>query len=169
MSEGGGQVRIDAMADADWPAVRAIYEAGIATGDATFEEAAADWETWSSSHLPDLRLVARDGEGTVVGWTAAGRVSDRSVYEGVVESSIYVAPDARGHGVGRLLLETLISRAEAEGIWTIQTGIFPENTASLRLHETCGFRVVSVRERIGRHRGRWRDVVFVERRSPNID
>src|SRR5207248_10730510 len=101
----------------------------------------------------------------VVGWTAVGAVSDRCAYQGVVESSIYVAPEAQGKGVGRVLLAALVESTEASGIWTIQTGIFPENTASLRLHEAGGFRVVRGRERVGKHRGRWRDVVFVERRS----
>jgi len=152
----------------DWPAVRAIYEAGIATGDATFELEPPDWDTWDASHLTDHRLVIRD-DVTVFGWTAVSAVSDRCVYEGVVESSIYVAPDAQGRGVGKALLTSLVESTEAAGIWTIQTGIFPENTASLRLHEACGFRVVGVRERVGKHHGRWRDVVFVERRSPAID
>ena len=165
MGTGGPRVRIEAMTPADWPAVRAIYEAGIASGDATFELEAPEWDAWDADHLPEHRLLARDERGTVVGWTAVGAVSDRCAYQGVVESSIYVAPEAQAKGVGRVLLAALVESTEASGIWTIQTGIFPENTASLRLHEACGFRVVGVRERVGKHRGRWRDVVFVERRS----
>ena len=157
------------MTAGDWPVVRAIFEAGIATGDATFELAAPDWEAWDKSHLPEHRLVARDTDGDVLGWAALSPVSDRCVYGGVAESSVYVAAEARGGGVGRSLLNALVQRAEASGIWTIQTGIFPENTASLTLHEACGFRVVGVRERIGKHHGRWRDVVFLERRSPVVD
>ena len=163
------QMRIDAMTADDWPRVREIYEAGIATGDATFEVEAPGWSAWTDSHLPAHRLVARNDDGSVVAWAALSPVSDRCVYAGVAESSIYVAPEARGRGLGRALLIDLVRGAEAGGIWTIQTGIFPENTASLRLHQACGFRVVGVRRRIARHHGRWRDVVFVERRSPVID
>jgi phosphinothricin acetyltransferase len=95
-------------------------------------------------------------------------VSERCVYAGVVEHSVYVHPDARGRGVGRTLLDALIAATERAGIWTIQSGIFPENTASLALHAACGFRVVGTRQRIGRHHGIWRDVTLVERRSPVI-
>jgi L-amino acid N-acyltransferase YncA len=155
---------VDAMAPADWPAVRAIYEAGIATMNATFETAAPDWDGWDATHLPGHRLVARDVDG-VAGWAALAPVSGRCVYRGVAENSVYVAPRAQGMGVGRALLDALIAGSEADGIWTIQTGIFPENAASLALHDACGFRVVGIRERIGFHQGRWRDVVFLERRS----
>jgi L-amino acid N-acyltransferase YncA len=151
----------------DWPAVRAVYEAGIATGDATFETAAPDWQTWDAAHLADHRLVAAEGD-RVLAWAALAPVSDRCAYAGVAEDSIYVAPDAQGRGVGRLLLEALVASAERAGIWTIQTGIFPENQASVRLHQGCGFRVVGVRERLGRLHGRWRDVLLLERRSPAI-
>jgi L-amino acid N-acyltransferase YncA len=151
----------------DWPAVRAIYEAGIATGDATFETAAPDWPAWDAAHLADHRLVARDG-GRVVGWTALAPVSDRCAYVGVAEDSIYVGPEAQGRGVGRALLAAVVASADRGGIWTVQTGIFPENQASLRLHEACGFRLVGVRERLGQLHGRWRDVVLLERRSPAI-
>ena len=161
-------VYVEPMRSEDWPAVRAIYEAGIATGDATFELEAPDWQAWDTDHLAEHRLVARDETGGILGWTAVSPVSDRCVYGGVVESSIYVAPEARGTGLGTALLRALIESTEASGIWTIQTGIFPENRASLRLHEACGFRVVGTRERVGKHHGRWRDVVFVERRSPTI-
>ena len=137
---------------------------GLATGNATFETEIPAWEAWDASHLAELRLVAvLDGE--VVGWTALSPVSERCVYAGVAEESVYVAAAARGRGVGRALLEELIRRSEEAGIWTIQTGIFPENEASLRLHERVGFRVVGVRERLGQRDGVWRDVVFLERRS----
>ena len=152
------------MAADDWPAIERIYADGIATGDATFETATPSWEGFDAARLPDQRLVAVVG-GEVVGWAAASPVSERCVYAGVVEHSVYVAPQHAGRGVGRALLEALIASSEAAGIWTIQTGIFPENTASLALHEGCGFRVVGRRERVGRHEGRWRDVLFLERRS----
>jgi L-amino acid N-acyltransferase YncA len=150
-----------------WPEVARIYAEGIATGDATFETEVPSWQEWDSSHLADHRFVAlRDGRTS--GWVAAGAVSDRCVYGGVVESSVYVAAAARGQGVGLLLLEQLIASTEAAGIWTIQTGIFPENTASLRLHERAGFELVGRRKRIGKHAGVWRDVLLLERRSDTV-
>lgn len=162
-------VRIEPMQPADWPDVRRIYLEGIATGVATFETDAPDWTAWDRDHRPDCRLVARTSEGRVVGWTAVSQVSGRCVYEGVVEESIYVAAEARGQGVGRALLEALIAATEAAGIWTVQAGIQAENTASLALHESVGFRRVGVRERIGRDGGgAWRDVVLVERRSDRV-
>ena len=151
----------------DWPVVRAVYEAGIATGNATFETGAPSWEAWDAAHLAAHRLVAAEG-GRVLGWAALAPVSDRCAYAGVAEDSVYVAPDAQGRGVGGRLLEALVSGAEQAGIWTIQTGIFPENQASVRLHQGCGFRVVGVRERLGQLHGRWRDVLLLERRSPLI-
>jgi L-amino acid N-acyltransferase YncA len=151
----------------DWPAVRAVYEAGIATGNATFETGAPSWEVWNAAHLPAHRLVAAEGD-RVLAWAALAPVSDRCAYAGVAEDSIYVAPDAQGRGVGRLLLGALVASAERAGIWTVQTGIFPENQASVRLHQACGFRVVGVRERLGRLHGRWRDVLLLERRSPLV-
>jgi L-amino acid N-acyltransferase YncA len=160
-------MRIDPLGAGDWPAVRAIYEAGIATGDATFETDVPDWPAWDAAHLADHRLVARD-DSTVVGWVALAAVSDRRAYAGVAEDSIYVAPDAQGRGVGRALLAAVVTSADRGGIWTIQTGIFPENQASVRLHQACGFRVVGVRERLGRLHGRWRDVLLLERRSPAV-
>jgi L-amino acid N-acyltransferase YncA len=164
-----GGVEIRAMTDADGAAVLAIYQAGIATGNATFEVSAPDWSTWDASHLPGHRLVATDAEtGTVLGWVAVSPVSDRCVYAGVVENSVYVHPDARGRGVGRALLEALVSSTESAGVWTLQTGIFPENEASVALHERVGFRVVGRRERLGRHHGRWRDVLLMERRSARV-
>jgi L-amino acid N-acyltransferase YncA len=156
---------IEQLRPEHWEAVARIYAEGIATGHATFETEVPEWESWNAAHLPDLRLVGLFG-GEVAGWAALSPVSGRCVYAGVAEESVYVAEEARGRGVGRALLEELIPRAEAAGIWTIQTGIFPENTASLALHERAGFRVIGLRERLGRHRGVWRDVVFLERRSP---
>lgn len=160
-------MELQPMRPEDWPAVRAIYEAGIATGNATFETTAPDWPAWDAAHLADHRLVARL-DGRVVGWAALAPVSDRCAYAGVAEGSIYVAPEAQGRGVGRALLTAVVTSAERAGIWTVQTGIFPENQPSIRLHEACGFRVVGVRERLGRLDGRWRDVLLLERRSPAI-
>lgn len=148
-------------------AVLAIYQAGLDGGAASFETTAPTWDDWDAGHLPAHRFVAVNGD-QVVGWAAVSPVSDRCVYGGVVELSIYVDPAAHGRGVARRLLDVLISSTEAAGIWTIQSGVFPDNTASLRLHESAGFRVVGVRERIGQHHGRWRDVVLLERRSPQV-
>ncbi|MFB8241506.1 GNAT family N-acetyltransferase [Kitasatospora purpeofusca] len=146
-----------------------IYRCGIDGGDATFEEAAPSWEVFDAARLAEHRLVAVDRADRVVGWAAVSPVSERCAYAGVVEHSVYVRPDAHGRGVGTLLLDALIASTEQAGVWTIQSGIFPENTASLALHRRAGFRVVGIRERIGRHRGRWRDVVLLERRSPTLD
>jgi L-amino acid N-acyltransferase YncA len=155
---------IGSLEAAHWPEVARIYEEGIASGNATFETLVPEWETWDASHLAEHRFVAvRDG--VVVGFAAASGVSDRCVYGGVVENSVYVTEAARGSGVGRLLLERLIASTEASGIWTIQSGIFPENEASLALHERVGFRVVGRRSRLGMLHGTWRDVLLVERRS----
>ena len=148
-------------------AVLGIYQAGIDEGDATFETQAPDWPEFTAAKLPGHRFVASHG-ADVLGWVAVSPVSGRCVYAGVVEHSVYVHPAARGRGIGRLLLGALIASTEAAGIWTIQSGIFPENAASLTLHQAAGFRVVGTRERIGRHRGRWRDVVLIERRSPAV-
>lgn len=157
------------MTPADWPAVGAIYQEGIETGDATFETAVPGWDAWDAAHLPDHRWVARDGEGSILGWVAVTPYSRRAVYAGVVEESVYVAASAQGRGVGRALLEALIGSTEAAGIWTLQAGIQAENAASLALHERVGFRRVGRRERIGRDAtGRWRDVWLLERRSPSV-
>jgi phosphinothricin acetyltransferase len=152
------------MTREDWPRVRAIYEEGIATGDATFEMAAPEWDTWDAGHLAACRLVAEAG-GTIAGWAALSPVSRRAVYAGVAEVSVYVAAAARGAGIGRALLEALVAESERHGLWTLQAGIFPENRASITLHGRCGFRVVGRRERIGRLGSRWRDVMLMERRS----
>jgi phosphinothricin acetyltransferase len=160
-----------ALAPADWPAVKAIYEQGIATGHATFEAAAPAWEAWDQGHLAAGRLAAVEtgarGE-RVVGWAALSPVSGRCVYAGVAEVSVYVAADARGRGVGGRLLTALVRASEEAGLWTLQAGIFPENTPSVALHHAAGFRVVGRRERIGRMGERWRDVLLLERRSPKV-
>ncbi len=148
----------------DWPAVRGIYLEGIATGNATFEQTAPDWEKWDAGHLSGVRIVARSG-GEVLGWAALSPVSGRCVYQGVAEVSIYIAERAQGRGVGRLLMSRLVADSEAAGLWTLQAGIFPENVASIALHQSAGFRVVGQRERLGQMNGRWRDVVLMERRS----
>ncbi|MEU7331902.1 GNAT family N-acetyltransferase [Streptomyces parvus] len=148
--------------------VLAIYQAGIDEGNATFETVAPAWEAFDAAKLPEHRFAALDSDGTMLGWVAASRVSDRCAYAGVVEHSVYVHPAARGRGVASALLKALVDSTERAGIWTIQSGIFPENTASLAAHRRAGFRVIGTRERIGRHHGVWRDVVLVERRSPAI-
>jgi len=148
-----------------WPEVRAVYLEGLATGDATFETEAPDWGRWDASHLRACRLVALAEGGRVAGWAALSPVSAREVYAGVAEVSVYVGADFRGRRVGRALLEALVRESEAEGIWTLQASIFPENVASVALHESCGFRPVGRRERVGKLRGRWRDTVLLERRS----
>ena len=159
-------VLIRPMRAADASQVLAIYQAGLDSGLASFETAAPDWDAFDAARLPLHRYVAvAAGTGRVLGWVAVSPVSGRCVYAGVVEHSVYVDPACRRGGIGAALLAALIGSAEAAGIWTIQSGVFPENTASLRLHENAGFRVVGTRERIGRHYGRWRDVVFLERRS----
>jgi L-amino acid N-acyltransferase YncA len=159
-------VLIRPMGPGDAEQVLAIYQAGLDTGQASLEITAPDWEEFDAAKLPGHRHVAADaGTGQVLGWTAAVAVSDRCVYAGVIEHSVYAHPAHRRRGIGAVLLTTLIASAEEAGVWTIQSGVFPENTASLRLHEQAGFRIVGTRERIGRHRGRWRDTVLIERRS----
>jgi phosphinothricin acetyltransferase len=144
--------------------VREIYVQGIATGNATFETAVPDWVQWDTAHHKHCRLIARDGE-SILGWAAPSPVSSRRVYAGVAEVSIYVAEGARGGGIGKALLQSLIEQSEKQGIWTLQAGIFPENVASIALHRSCGFREVGVRHRLGQLTGVWRDVLLLERRS----
>ncbi len=154
------------MTDEHAEQVLAIYRAGIDEGDATFETAAPDWAEFTRTRLPGHRFVALDDTGgTVLGWVAVSPTSRRDVYRGVVEHSVYVHPAARGRRIGGRLLSALIASTEAAGVWTIQSGIFPENTASVALHQAAGFRVVGRRERLARHHGRWRDVLLIERRS----
>ncbi|RZU75073.1 phosphinothricin acetyltransferase [Micromonospora kangleipakensis] len=156
------------MSSADAERVLAIYQAGLDAGDASFETAAPGWAAFDTAKLVDHRFVAVDTDDTVLGWIAVSPTSTRAVYAGVVEHSVYVDPAAQGRGVARLLLAALIASTEAAGIWTIQSGVFPENAASLTLHRRAGFRVIGTRERVGRHHGRWRDVVLLERRSPVV-
>lgn len=167
-----GVVTLVPMTAEHWTDVARIYAAGIATGHATFAADVPGWDAFDAGKLREHRFVALDPEGVVLGWVAVSPVSDRCVYAGVVEHSVYVDPAARGRGVGRLLLEALLASTDAGGVWTVQSGVFPENTASLALHAAVGFRVVGTRERLGRMTygplaGQWRDVVLLERRAPS--
>jgi L-amino acid N-acyltransferase YncA len=157
-------VELRGLTEDDWTAVADIYWDGMRDGLATFETEVPSWEAWDAGHFAEHRLVA-ELRGEIVGWAALSPVSSRRCYAGVAENSVYVARDARGLGIGRELLEALVQGADAAGIWTIQTSIFPENRASLALHERCGFRIVGTRERIAKRDGIWRDTVFLERRS----
>ncbi len=153
----------------DWPAAARIYEAGIDAGNATFEPAAPEWEWWSRMRSDYPAVVARTPDGEVMGWAALTPVSPRPVYRGVGAVSIYVAPESTRRGLGRALLEALIEASERAGFWTLEAGIFPENAASVALHERCGFRFVGIRERVGQMPdGRWRDVLLYERRSAAV-
>jgi phosphinothricin acetyltransferase len=159
--------RIQAMLPSHWPAVQEIYRQGIQTRNATFETDLPDWEKWDRNHRKDCRFVAiwtADG-GSVLGWAALSAVSMRRVYEGVAEVSVYVAAAARGRGIGKMLLQALIRESEANGVWTLQAGIFPENVASIALHNSQGFREVGIRRRVGKLGDTWRDVMLLERRS----
>lgn len=158
------------MRPEDWPAVEEIYRHGIEDGEATFETRTPSWQDFDAGKIAAPRLVAHDDEGRIVGWAAASGVSSRPAYRGVIEHSVYVHRDARGRGVGALLLDAFIDGAESEGYWTIQSSVFPDNAASLRMHERAGFRIVGTRKRIaqsllGPHAGQWRDTVLIERRS----
>ncbi|RFM29054.1 GNAT family N-acetyltransferase [Deminuibacter soli] len=157
-------MQVLAMLADHWTEVKAIYESGLATGNASFQQTAPSWEQWNQSHLQHSRLVVVDGQ-TVVGWAALTPVSSRSVYSGVAEVSIYISDAHRGRGVGKILLAELITTSEQNNIWTLQAGIFPENIASIKLHEQAGFRQVGYREKIGKMNDRWRDTVLLERRS----
>ncbi|WP_235019888.1 GNAT family N-acetyltransferase [Ruania rhizosphaerae] len=164
-------ITVRPMVPGDWPAVEAIYREGIASGQATFDVEPPSWAEFDAVRHPELRLVAADARGVVVGWVAASPTSSRPVYRGVVEHSVYVATSTRGQGVGGLLLRALLDRADACGVWTVQASLFPENASSLRLHAALGFRVVGRRERIahmshGPLAGTWRDTILIERRSP---
>ena len=161
-------MRIEEMTEAHWPAVKSIYEEGIATGDATFQTGAPSFSEWDQSHLKEPRFVVSDND-VVVAWAALTPVSGRCVYAGVAEVSVYVAANARGKGAGKLALGALIDASEKLGLWTLQAGIFPENPASLKLHASLGFRTVGYREKIGKMNERWRDTVLLERRSQLIN
>lgn len=161
------------MTPTDWPTVQRIFQEGIETGHATFEEKAPDWESFNTSRLPAHRLVAETAGQGVLGWAAVSAVSSRPVYAGVVEHSVYVAAEARGLGLGKALLQALINSTEQGGVWTIQSNIFPENHSSLRVHEAAGFRIIGSRSRIARMTygpaaGQWRDTLLLERRSPAV-
>ena len=151
------------MAKVDWPSVAQIYQDGIATHNTTFETSVPEWEIWDKSHLQECRFVCRSG-GTITGWAALSPVSTRCVYGGVAEVSVYVAGQHRSKGIGRKLLNKLINESERIGIWTLEAGIFPENSSSIKLFKSCGFRVVGVREKIGKMHGIWRNVILLERR-----
>jgi L-amino acid N-acyltransferase YncA len=155
------------MRPGDGDQILAIYRDGIATGNATFETDAPSWDQWDQKHLKHSRLVARDGE-RILGWAALSPVSDRCAYAGVAEVSVYVGGAARGQGLGGRLLAALIEASETAGIWTLQAGVFPENQASIAIHLRAGFREVGRRERLGQLKGRWRDVVMLERRSRTV-
>lgn len=160
---------IEPLVERDWPEVRRIYEEGMATGFSTFETETPPWDVWDRSHMEHPRIVARLGErDPVAGWAALSPVSDRCVYDGVAEVSIYVGADYRGRGVGTALLARLVEESEEAGVWTLQGGVFPENRSSRDLFERHGFREVGVRERLGRLEGSWRDVLLLERRSPTV-
>ena len=168
MAVDSGTTTIEALRPEHWHGVARVFAEGIATRNATFETEVPAWEAWDSSHLADHRFVALR-EGEVVGWAAASAVSGRCCYSGVVENSVYVAEAARGHGVGCRLLEELIASTEAAGIWTIQSGMFPENERSIRLHEAVGFEKVGTHKGLGKLDGVWRDVLLLERRSLRVD
>ena len=161
-------ITIHPMQAADWTAVSQIYADGIATGEATFETDVPTWEKWDAGRMSTCRFVAKSEAGKVIGWAALSAVSSRCVYAGVAEVSVYVAPTAWGQGVGKQLLQALVDGSETEGIWMLQASIFPENVASVTLHEKCGFRIVGRREKLGQQYGRWRDVLFMERRSQKV-
>ncbi len=161
------EIRIALMRAQDWLHVREIYAEGIRTGNATFETQVPEWERWDAAHIHACRLVACCGD-EVDGWAALSPVSSRSVYAGVAEVSVYVAERARGRKIGAALLDALVTASEEQGIWTLQAGIFPENVASVRIHERCGFRVVGFREKLGCMNGKWRDVLLMERRSKHV-
>jgi L-amino acid N-acyltransferase YncA len=160
-------VTIDTMLPTDWRQVKSIYEEGIKTGNATFEMSAPEWAVWDKGHLQEARIIAKEN-GDVLGWAALSPVSGRCVYAGVAEVSVYITSAARGKGLGKQLLQKLVEESEANNLWTLQAGIFPENIASIKIHEDCGFRVIGKRERIGKMDGVWRDTLLLERRSDKV-
>lgn len=160
-------ITISTMLPQHWEAVKAIYEQGIATGNATFQTTAPSYQSWDDAHIKTCRLIATLNNETV-GWAALSAVSSRCVYEGVAEVSVYVATNARGKNVGSMLLQELITQSEQNNFWTLQSGIFPENKASIALHEKHGFRVLGYREKIGKMGNLWRDTIIMERRSKTV-
>lgn len=161
------QMKITPMLPIHWEAVKKIYEEGIATGNATFQTSAPTWEEWDAAHVKNSRLLA-DNNNEALGWAALTAVSGRCVYAGVGEVSVYVADKARGKGIGKALLQALMTESEKNNFWTLQAGIFPENIASIKIHEACGFRIIGTRKRIGQMNGIWRDTVLLERRSDKV-
>lgn len=164
----GDHIEIREMLDIDWPRVKKIYEEGIATGNATFQTEAPTFEEWTTSHHSTCRMVAVN-KANVVGWIALSPVSKRVVYKGVGEVSIYVSTQEKNKGIGTFLLSKLIEESEKQGFWTLQSSIFKENSASIKLHKKLGFRVVGFREKIAQHNGIWRDVLLLERRNKNVN
>jgi L-amino acid N-acyltransferase YncA len=160
-------IEIKAMESDHWDEVRRIYEEGLATGNATFQMSAPEWVEWNKSHIQKCRLIALDN-GKIFGWAALSPVSDRCVYGGVAEVSVYVSNSARGKGIGKELLRNLIENSESNQFWTLQAGIFPENKASIKIHEENGFRIIGTREKIGKMNGIWRDTLILERRSSRV-
>ena len=160
-------IKLEKMQPADWHFVKQIYEEGISTSNATFQTSAPEWDEWNSSHLAHSRVVAKEGDN-ILGWAALTPVSGRCVYAGVAEVSVYVSDKARGKGLGKQLLQKLIEESEANNLWTLQAGIFPENIPSIKIHEDCGFRIIGKRERIGMMNGIWRDTVLLEKRSNKV-
>ena len=158
------KLKFEKLVKEHWPQVKSIYEKGIETGNATFQTAVPTWEEWNNSHVENCRIVVVEDD-KVSGWAALTPVSGRCVYAGVGEVSIYVAPEQQGMGIGKSLLNELIKQSEAEGFWTLTAGIFPENKGSLKIHEKAGFKILGIRERIGKMNGKWRDTVLLERRS----
>ena len=158
-------IKIRPSTSQDYPMIREIYELGIKSGNSTFETKAPSWSEWDKGHLSKCRFFAMDEEGNGAGWAALTPVSGRCVYSGVAEVSVYVHPGFQGKGIGKRLLLELISESEKQNIWTLQAGIFPENTASLKIHEQCGFRQVGYHEKIGKMKNVWRDTTLLERRS----
>ena len=160
-------MQIAKMTEAHWPAVKAIYESGIATGQATFQTSAPEWEEWDKAHVQECRLVALE-DNKIIGWAALTPVSGRCVYAGVGEVSVYIDGSARGKGVGKALLKELVDESELNNFWTLQAGIFPENIASIQIHKANGFRIIGSREKIGQMKGVWRDTLLLERRSQKV-
>lgn len=160
-------VQIEKMLASHWEAVSNIYLEGIATGFATFETNAPSYEAWHKAHMASCRLIAVENEN-ILGWAALSPVSSRCVYGGVAEISVYVGATSRGKGVGKRLMETLIQESEKEGVWTLQSGIFPENEGSIELHKKVGFRYIGKRERVGKLHGVWKDNLLFERRSKTV-
>ncbi|MGB5370861.1 MAG: N-acetyltransferase family protein [Flavobacteriaceae bacterium] len=161
-------MKVREMIRDDWSAVSEIYASGIATGFATFEKQIPSYEAWDKAHLKACRVVAEDDHGLVLGWAALSPVSSRCVYGGVAEVSVYIGPEHRGKGVGKILMDALIASSEEMGIWTLQSGIFPENLGSIKLHEKMGFRYIGKRERVGNLDGVWKDNLLFERRSETV-